>query len=389
MNAALKSIPLAIPLAITLLLSACTSDQASTGQRTNPVRTDANSTEGIEFTYKTSPLEIQPDERIELNESNAPEFARLALGKAVAFTINGISNAQNLAAIEDFFRNGPGDISDTCGSGGTVRVVSTDQNGNGAIEKDDTLSIIFDGCNGADGSLHTRFVRYDGSAINGAVSTDHYITADKFRGTQPSTGSSGEEDGTSGRRIILGNGRFQYIVHGPTTKVKETEGGRGSADYTSVYHIDVQGALGNANQDTRVRVNYKDKGDSSTRLDLPATGAYTAQTENLVVVAADNAASGGQIDVRSGGRLIVKPLGKGSGRYRVEVGLDANNDGSVEKTCTFDYASLMSGDVSFSDDTCAGRAVTDVIPAPLVTVPVLSNILKVLPPALRPSSRRL
>lgn len=361
-----------------LALSGCNSDGLS-GNRPLDTRLAPGDFEGINFSYNPVPLEIEGTEKIQFNENNATEFARLALVKATAYAINAQVNTRSLEFSESFFAQGETDESSNCSGGGSFVISKSDSGSNGVIDPGDTFIAQFNDCQNADGVLRTDFVTYSGSASSGSLTTNHYVTANSFKATQPSTGAIAQSDGAEGRRIVLGASRFQYIVHAPRNHFLEEDGTANSANYMATTFLDIQGNR-QGQSPILVRMNYKEKGDVSTRLAIPENLAYTAFSDNLNVMLADNAVSGGTLDIVSGGRIVVQALGNSSGNYRVRVALDANADGSADKTCDFDYRQLVNATASFTDQTCG--APTDLGPineVPLgglmLIAPVLESLL--------------
>lgn len=374
----MKTTPILVLSAVMAVLAGCGSDGSG-----SPAGAPANQfleaeTSGITFAYNPDSLSIEEAEKIQFDESNALEFARLALVKASAYAFNAQINANNLKPAEDFFQEEENQLTQSCAQGGNVRVSKVDRNNNGQIDSKDLFALSFSNCQNSNGILQTDYDSYTGSVASGALTTNSYVTARNFEGTQPSTGSSAKSQGTEGRRIILGNGRYQYIVHAPNNQIQENEAGKGAASYSTLTYLDIQGSR-QAAESTQVRMNYREKGDVSTRLEIGPEKAYTAQTEGLTVSLRDNAAADGNLLVQSAGRLQIRALGNASGRYQVRIGLDANSDGINERSCDFDYAQVLAGTASFGNSTCNSDAPTETqLPIlgdlPLVG-PVLNNLL--------------
>ena len=363
---------------LVLALSGCTSEGVTDNIPLN-ARLAPGDFQGINFSYNPSPLAIEETEKIQFNEGNAAEFARLALVKATAYAVNALVNTRSLEFSELFFEQGDTEESSNCSGGGNLVISKLDARSNGVIDPEDTFIAQFNECQNADGVLRTDFATYSGSARSGGLTTDHYVTANSFKGTQPSTGVSVQSDGAEGRRIVLGSGRFQYIVHAPANRIMEKDGTNNSANYLATTFLDIQGSRQGQNP-ILVRMNYKEKGDVSTRLELSENHAYTALGDNLNVTLADNAVSNGTLEIVSGGRIVVQALGNSSGSYRVRVGLDADTDGNAEKTCDFDYRQLVDAAASFTDQTCgAPTGVGPINQLPLrglmLIGPVLDNLL--------------
>lgn len=353
-------------------LVGCGSDGA--GSAANGNQLSPAETAGITFAYNPAPLPISESEKIRIDESNALEFARLALVKATAYAFNAQINTNNLQSAEDFFQEEDNELTQSCPQGGNLRISKADQNNNGLIDPKDIFALSFSDCLNSDGSLQTDYDSYTGSAVSGALTTNSFVTARNFKGTQPSTGSSAESQGTEGRRIILGSGRYQYIVHAPNNQIRENEAGKGTASYTTLTYLDIQGSR-QAAESAQVRMNYREKGDVSTRLEIAPEKAYTAQTEGLSVSLRDNAVSDGTLTVQSEGRLLLTALGNSSGQYRVRISLDSNSDGVNERSCDFDYSQVLSGTAGFGNTEC--NAVTpDNGSVPLVgDLPLIGPVL--------------
>jgi len=331
-------------------------------------------TSGITFAYNPAPLSLEESEKIQFSESNALEFARLALVKATAYALNAQINSSSLRSAEDFFQKEDDELTQSCPQGGTLQVAKLDQNNNGRIDPKDIFNLSFSNCQNASGILQTNYESYTGSTASGMLTTNSFVTARDFKGTQPSTGSTAVSQGTEGRRFILGSGRYQYIVHAPNIQIQENEAGKGAANYTILTYLDIQGNLQGADF-AQVRMNYREKGDVSTRMEIAADKAYTAQTENLTVSLRDNAAANGDLLVQSAGRLQIRALGNASGRYRVRIGLDANSDGISERSCDFDYAQVLAGTASFGTQGCSTGSPADVQLPILGDLPLLGPVL--------------
>lgn len=367
--------------AIVATLVGCGGEGASSSNNAGVSRVDPGQFSGITFAYNPAPLPIEQAEAIALTESNALEFARLALVKATAYAINAQVNVGNLRVAEDVFSQEDHMLMESCPQGGNLQITKADQNGNRQIDATDVFAVAFSNCANTNGVLQTDYASYSGAAATGSLATTHYVTARDFKATQPSTGNGAQVQGTEGRKVVLGSGRYQYIVHSPRNQVSETEAGRGSASYTMLNFLDIQGSL-SSQAAPLVRMNFKEKGDVSTRLDISPEKAYTAQGEDLVVSLEDNVVVAGNLLVQSGGRLLVRALGKGSGRYLVRIGLDANSDGQPEKTCDFDYSQVLAGTASFSGNACNAQTSTGggsselplVSDLPLIG-PLLTNLL--------------
>ncbi|MFN4327613.1 MAG: hypothetical protein ACK4FF_01950 [Limnobacter sp.] len=368
----------ALSVAVLLALTGCNSDGNSSSSTSAPSGTEPRDFSGVTFGYNTTPMTVEAAERIQLDESNALEFARLALVKATAYAINGIVNSRGLELSEQFFQEDSDQLEDSCSGSGSISLQKRDANGNGQIDPKDVFTATFKQCQNANGTLRTDFETYAGSVSSGVLTTNHYVTASNFAGTQPSTGSSASVDGTEGRRIILGSGRFQYIVHAPANAIEESEGGRGRAQYKANSFLDIQGNLSGAGTST-VKMNYKETGDVSTRIDTPTSGAYTTYSDGLSVLLADSAVSSGSLELRSGGIVRVQALGNSSGRYRVRVGLDTNGDGTNERSCDFDYQDILNSTASFSANQCAAQPPGGQDNLPLLTqVPLVGPLLSTL-----------
>ncbi|HEY1058362.1 MAG TPA: hypothetical protein VGE55_06485 [Limnobacter sp.] len=363
----MKIVTHAMIAAMVSTIVGCGGDGASSSSGSAGNRLEPADKTGITFSYNPMPITLADGEKIQLDTTNALEFARLALVKATAFAINAQVNVGNLQSAESLFAQDQSQFSDTCPQGGMVQVSKFDQNGNFQIDAGDSFTVSFTNCQNANGSLQTDYDSYSGSVDSGALTTNSFVTARSFKATQPSTRSTAEASGTEGRRIVLGAGRYQYIANAPKNHISETEAGKGSSDYMMTMSLDVQGNQQGANNPT-VRMNLLEKGDSSTRIDIPKDKAYTAQADGLAVALTDNAVADGNLVIESGGRLLIQALGNSSGRYLVRVGLDGNADGTVERTCDFDYGELMNGTASFQNPNCSMST------PPTSSEPVLGNL---------------
>lgn len=363
-----------LALAVTLALSACGSDGSPTTGSNAGSAVSPQDFSGISFSYNASPMTVDTSQRIQLTEDNSLEFARLALVKATAYAVNGLVNSRNLSIAEQLFSIDESDITESCAGGGSLRLTKGDLNSNSEINPRDFFTASFDRCNNSNGRLRTDFVTYDGSADSGVLATNHFVTATEFKADQPSTGNSGQADGAEGRRIMLGSGRFQYIVHAPSNRLKEVEGSRGEANYMSNTYLDVQGRL-SGDALTVVRMNYKESGDVSTRLDLPAESAYAAFTDSVNVSISDSAVASGNIEVKSAGVVRIEALGNSSGRYRLRIQLDSNEDGVNDRSCDFDYSAVLNGTASFGAQQCAVSPPVGSDSNPLVNLPLLGPLL--------------
>lgn len=363
-----------LPIAMLLALSGCNSDGSQSAGSNTGTPVAPQDFSGISFSYNASPMSVETAQRIQLTEENSLEFARLALVKATAYAVNGLVNSRNLSIAEQLFSIDESEITETCPGGGSLRLTKGDLNSNSEINPQDFFTASFAQCNNSNGRLRTDFVTYDGSTDSGVLATNHFVTASEFKAEQPSTGNSGQADGAEGRRILLSSGRFQYIAHAPANKLKEIEGGQGEASYTSNAYLDVQGRLA-GDALTVVRMNYKESGDVSTRLELPTEAAYTAFTDSVNVSISDSAVESGSIEVKSAGVVRIEALGNSSGRYRLRIQLDSNEDGVNDRSCDFDYSAVLNGTASFGSQQCVVSPPEGPDSNPLANVPLLGPLL--------------